>query len=93
MSEFQKRQTILKTILIIAIIGGILIGIATIAAFIGSGGLGVPIFRGIRNNRTDLIVIGTICVSLLALLIDGLMYWIERRLTPRGLKSRKGQLP
>ena len=64
----------------------LLIGIATIAAFIGASGLGVPIFRGITNARMDLILIGGISVSILALLVDGLMALVERRLTPKGLK-------
>jgi osmoprotectant transport system permease protein len=64
----------------------LLIGIATIAAFIGANGLGAPIFRGIRNARVDLILIGGISVSALALIVDGLMALLERRLTPKGLK-------
>ena len=64
----------------------LLIGIATIAAMIGAEGLGVPIFRGLRNARMDLILIGGISVSILALLIDGLMALVERRITPKGLK-------
>jgi len=64
----------------------LVIGIATIAAVIGAGGLGVPIFRGIRNARMDLILIGGICVSILALIVDGLMAMVERRITPKGLK-------
>jgi len=64
----------------------LLIGIATIAAMIGAEGLGVPIFRGIRNARGDLILIGGISVSLLAFIVDGLMALLERRITPRGLK-------
>jgi len=67
----------------------LLIGIATIAALIGANGLGVPIFRGIRNARMDLILIGGISVSILALLIDGLMALVERRITPKGLKVGK----
>jgi osmoprotectant transport system permease protein len=67
----------------------LLIGIATIAAFIGAGGLGVPIFRGIRNARMDLILIGGIAVAILALVIDGLMALVERKITPRGLKADK----
>ena len=63
------------------------IGIAAIAALIGAGGLGVPIFRGLRNARMDLIVIGGISVSILALLIDGLMALLERWVTPKGLRS------
>jgi osmoprotectant transport system permease protein len=64
----------------------LVIGIATIAAVIGAGGLGVPIFRGIRNARMDLILIGGICVSIMALIVDGLMAMVERRITPKGLK-------
>lgn len=66
----------------------LIIGIATIAAFVGAGGLGVPIFRGIRNVRMDLIIVGGVGVSILALAIDGLMSLVQRRLTPKGLKKR-----
>jgi osmoprotectant transport system permease protein len=64
----------------------LIIGIAAIAAMIGASGLGVPIFRGLRNARMDLILIGGISVSILALLVDGLMAQVERRLTPKGLR-------
>jgi osmoprotectant transport system permease protein len=64
----------------------LVIGIAAIAALIGAGGLGVPIFRGLRNARMDLIIIGGVSVSILALLVDGLMALVERRITPKGLK-------
>lgn len=66
----------------------LIIGIATIAAFVGAGGLGVPIFRGIRNVRMDLIIVGGVGVSILALAIDGLMSLVQRRLTPKGLRKR-----
>ncbi len=64
-----------------------IIGIATIAALIGAGGLGVPIFRGLRNARMDLIILGGVSVSLLALLVDGAMALIQRRIVPRDLKG------
>jgi len=66
----------------------LIIGIATIAAFVGAGGLGVPIFRGIRNARMDLIIVGGVGVSILALAIDSLMSLVQRRLTPKGLRKR-----
>lgn len=65
----------------------LIIGIATIAALIGAGGLGVPIFRGLRNARMDLIIIGGVSVSVLALVVDGLMALLERWMTPKGLKG------
>jgi osmoprotectant transport system permease protein len=66
----------------------LIIGIAAIAALIGAGGLGVPIFRGIRNARMDLIILGGISVSILALLVDFLMSRVERWVVPRGLRTR-----
>ncbi|MBW1744105.1 MAG: ABC transporter permease, partial [Deltaproteobacteria bacterium] len=65
----------------------LIIGIATIAALIGAGGLGVPIFRGLRNARMDLIITGGMAVSVLALLVDGLMALVERWMVPRGLRE------
>lgn len=65
----------------------LIIGIGAIAALIGAGGLGVPIFRGLRNARMDLIIIGGVSVSVLALVADGLMSLLERWITPRGLKG------
>ena len=65
----------------------LIIGIATIAALIGASGLGAPIFRGLINARMDLIIIGGIGVSILALLIDGIMAMVERWAIPKGLKK------
>jgi osmoprotectant transport system permease protein len=67
------------------------IGIAAIAAFIGAGGLGTLIFRGIRNFRVDLIFTGAIFVSILAIAFDGLMGEVEKWVTPKGIRI-KGQL-
>jgi osmoprotectant transport system permease protein len=62
------------------------IGIAAIGSYIGAGGLGQPIFRGIVNNRPDLIMIGAIGVSLLAILADLLLGRLEKLTTPKGLR-------
>lgn len=66
----------------------LIIGIAAIAAMIGAGGLGVPIFRGLRNARMDLIILGGVSVSILALLVDFLLSRVERWVVPRGLRMR-----
>jgi osmoprotectant transport system permease protein len=65
------------------------IGIAAIGSYIGAGGLGQPIFRGIANYRTDLIVVGAVCVSILAIIADFLMAGLERLATPRGIRLRR----
>lgn len=62
------------------------IGTATLAAFIGAGGLGEFIFLGITRNIDALIFLGALPAALLALLIDYLLGMVERATTPRGLK-------
>ncbi len=60
------------------------VGVATIAAAIGAGGLGVFIFRGVAMVDNQLILAGAVPAALLALLIDFILGWIERRLSPTG---------
>jgi len=58
----------------------ITIGIATIAAAIGAGGLGTFIFRGVALVSDSLILAGAIPAALLALVADFLLGLLERRL-------------
>ncbi len=58
----------------------ITIGVATIAAEIGAGGLGTFIFRGVALVSDSLILAGAIPAALLALLADFLLGFLERRL-------------
>jgi osmoprotectant transport system permease protein len=55
------------------------IGLATVAAAIGAGGLGVLIYRGIATVDERLILAGALPAALLALVADGLLGWVERR--------------
>lgn len=57
------------------------VGTATIAAAIGGGGLGVFIFRGVASVDTVQILAGAIPAALIALISDGGLGWIERRLS------------
>lgn len=59
------------------------VGIATIAAAIGAGGLGVYIFRGVAMVDDTLILAGAVPAASLALLLDGLLGLAERRLVWR----------
>lgn len=61
----------------------IAVGMATIAAAIGAGGLGELIFRGLAMVNNQLILAGAIPAALLALLADFGLGWVERRLRPR----------
>jgi osmoprotectant transport system permease protein len=58
----------------------ITIGVATIAAAIGAGGLGTFIFRGVAMVSNPVILAGAIPAALLALLADGGLALVERRL-------------
>jgi len=58
------------------------IGTATIAAAIGGGGLGVFIFRGVASVDTAQILAGAIPAAAMALLADGGLAWLEKRLSP-----------
>jgi osmoprotectant transport system permease protein len=56
------------------------VGLATIAAALGAGGLGEYIFRGIGMYDNQLILVGAIPAAALALLVDATLGWVERRL-------------
>jgi osmoprotectant transport system permease protein len=59
------------------------VGLATIAAAIGAGGLGEFIFRGLAMVNNQLILAGAIPAAILALTADFALGWLERRLQPR----------
>jgi osmoprotectant transport system permease protein len=60
------------------------IGIATIAAAIGAGGLGVYIFQGLAMVDDTVILAGAVPAALLALTADALLGWLAHRLTAPG---------
>lgn len=61
----------------------ICVGVATIAAAIGAGGLGELIFRGVASVDNGLVLAGAIPAALLALAADGLLGLAEKRLAVR----------
>ncbi len=58
------------------------VGLATIAAAIGAGGLGEYIFRGLAMVNNAVILAGAIPAAAIALLADFSLGWLERRLKP-----------
>lgn len=62
---------------------------ATLASYIGAGGLGDFIFSGLNNYQPTLIFAGTIPVTLLALAADLLLGRLEKKLTPKALRGTK----
>ncbi|MCA1607989.1 MAG: ABC transporter permease/substrate-binding protein [Acidobacteria bacterium] len=64
------------------------VGVSTIAAAIGAGGLGTYIFRGLRQNDSNLLLAGAIASALLALFCDFALGQVERSYAIGSRKSR-----
>jgi osmoprotectant transport system permease protein len=63
------------------------VGIAAVAAYIGAGGLGKLISRGISQSDPRQLIAGAILVSVLAIAADYGLAWVQRLLTPKGLRG------
>ena len=77
--------SIVAGIRVAAVVG---VGSATIAAAIGAGGLGEYIYRGLSMVDTTVILAGAIPAAVLALIVDAVLLFAERRLDPR--RHRRG---
>ena len=60
---------------------------AVLAGFIGGGGLGALIIRGDGSGRDDILFTGAILATILAIFLEYLFSWLEKLLTPRGLRK------
>lgn len=65
------------------------IALAGIASFIGAGGLGVAIYRGITTNNAAMTMIGSLLIAVLALVFDFILGFIEKRIAKRSGKAKK----
>lgn len=63
------------------------VGIATLATFVGAGGLGDVIYRGLQSYNNALVLAGALPVALLAITFDLILKWIEKAATPKGMKN------
>ncbi|MEO8326984.1 MAG: ABC transporter permease [Nitrospirota bacterium] len=95
MTEWQILRTIRLPLAAPTIMAGIrtsaiwTVGTATLAAFIGAGGLGVPIVAGLQLADTNLILSGALPATVLALSVDGLLGRVEQWARPRGLEPAR----
>jgi osmoprotectant transport system permease protein len=89
MSPAQRRRFVELPLALPVVLAGVRVavvvgvGLATIAAAIGAGGLGVLIYRGVATADHRLILAGALPAAALALLLDFLLGLAERRLGPR----------
>ncbi|EGO64469.1 ABC transporter permease [Acetonema longum] len=65
----------------------LLVGVATLAALIGAGGLGDLIFRGISMANSELIMAGALPAALLAMVFDYVLKRLEGSVQPKGLQK------
>ena len=68
------------------------IALAGIASFVGAGGLGVAIYRGITTNNSAMTLIGSVLIALLALGFDFLLAKVEQRLVHREVAYKRNPL-
>ena len=68
------------------------VGLMTIAAYIGAGGLGTLVISGIQTDNSSMILAGAIPACALALLMDFLMSRVERAVTPIALRLSSNDL-
>lgn len=67
----------------------LIVGTTTLASLVGAGGLGDLIFRGISSVTPALILAGAVPAALLAIFFDALFKWLEKLITPKGLRNNK----
>ena len=89
MTDFEQIRLVEVPLALPTIMRGIRLGTvyviawATLASYIGGGGLGDLIFSGLNLYKPDLIIGGTIPVVLLALISDFLLGLLEKKLSPK----------
>lgn len=96
MDQLQRLRLVELPLAMPTIIGGLRLSTvytvswAVLAAMIGQGGLGDFIYKGVSSNNHVLILQGAIPAALLAFLLGSLVDALQKRVVPRGMRSRKG---
>jgi len=62
------------------------VGLMTIAAFVGAGGLGDLVFRGVQSVNNNMIIAGALPACLLALVMDFVIGRLEKLTVPKGIR-------
>ena len=91
MTSWQRLRLVELPLAVPVIVGGVRMavvmnmGVMTIAAVIGAGGLGTVILRAIGQSSMMKLLVGAVLVALLAIVADGLLQRLQRALTPKGV--------
>ena len=92
MTRFQLMKDVEMPLALPLIISGIrlssvyVISWATLASYVGAGGLGDLVFNGLNLYQPPMIISAAIVVTLLALVIDFILSLVEKWVVPKGLK-------
>ena len=92
MTKFQLMKDVQMPLALPLIISGIrlssvyVISWATLASYVGAGGLGDLVFNGLNLYQPPMIISAAIVVTLLALVIDFILSLVEKWVVPKGLK-------
>lgn len=92
MTRWQRLRLVELPLAVPVILGGVRtavvmnIGVMTIAAVIGAGGLGSVILRAISQSSMMKLLVGAVLVSILAITADLLLQRLQRVLTPKGVQ-------
>ncbi|MEM5433709.1 ABC transporter permease [Paraburkholderia diazotrophica] len=93
MTRWQRLRLVELPLAVPVILGGVRtavvmnIGVMTIAAVIGAGGLGTLILRAISQSSMMKLLVGAVLVSILAIVADLLLQLLQRVLTPKGVQE------
>ncbi|MPV55151.1 choline ABC transporter permease [Burkholderia sp. HI2761] len=93
MTSWQRLRLVELPLAVPVILAGVRtavvmnIGVMTIAAVIGAGGLGTLILRAIGQSSMMKLLVGAVLVSLLAIVADRLLQMLQRALTPKGVQK------
>lgn len=93
MSALQRMRMVEIPLAIPVIMAGVRtavvlnIGVMAIAAYIGAGGLGTLISRGISQSDPRQLIAGALGVSILAIIADYVLLWVQKMLTPAGIRT------
>lgn len=96
MTEGQVMRRVRIPLAIPVVLGGIrtsavqTLGNATLGAFVAAGTLGLFVFGGLSQQATDLILLGSIAIVVLASGLDAILSLVQRLVTPRHARRPQG---
>lgn len=96
MSERQILRRVQLPLALPVILAGVrvatvmMVGIGTLAVYIGERNLGVLIEQGLTRSRSDMIIVGALLVTVFVVIIDLVIGWLERTIVSKGIQAEEG---